>query len=427
MGGDSPGAPLDRLTALAQEAPAREDGSRGMLPEELRRAYGIDALHARGLRGQGQVVAIISFDTFLDSDLQAWDQRTGTVDGGPVEKVEVEGPMTLGGGALEVNLDIQTVRAIAPEATIIDFESDWSSSSYAAPVEAVLADGRADIASMSWGHCEAHGDAWPEQKAWFQGLIEAEKPLYEEAAAAGLTIFSSSGDEGVYGCVRTTTEEFHDVVATLYPASHPKVVSVGGTYEWRRPDGTYYREATWTGPMSGSASGGGASRIFSMPDWQVEYGLGDRSPMRLTPDVAGPADPDSGLLVMYTPMQLVDGAWTQVATCPDGVTAPPCETFGGGTSQAAPYWAAVAALIRQGAEEQGLLPIVDGRPRMPFLTPLLYRIAAMTPDAFRDITAGSNLLDAAGPSWDAATGLGTPNLPALAEAVWDQLRASPPG
>ena len=90
----------------AQAADLRETGARGLLPEEIRRAYGIDELHAMGLRGQGQVVAIMSFDTFLDADLAAWDRETGTV-GPPVERLLVAGPVPLGAGSGEVNLDIQ--------------------------------------------------------------------------------------------------------------------------------------------------------------------------------------------------------------------------------------------------------------------------------------------------------------------------------
>ncbi len=376
-----------------------------------------------GLRGQGQVVAIMSFDTFLDADLTAWDRETGTV-GPPVERLLVAGPVPLGGGSGEVNLDIQMIRAIAPEATIVDVEAPLGST-YAAVVEAILADGRADIASLSWGHCEALGDAFPEHRAWFEDLVRVEDAVFQRAFEADLTIFAIPGDEGVYGCVRSAPEEFHDLLAVWYPGSHPLVVSVGGTYQWRQQDGSYHREATWAGPMSGEATGGGASRFFPMPEWQRAIGLAARSEMRLAPDVSGPGDPDSGLLVLSTPMLIQDGVWQPATTCADG-TPPPCFSFGGGTSQSAPFWAGLAALIRQGAEEQGLLPIVDGRARMPHLLPLLYRVATERPDAFHDVTQGSNLLDDAASGWDPATGLGTPNAPILAEAIWNLLRDAAP-
>ena len=193
-----------------------------------------------------------------------------------------------------------------------------------------------------------------------------------------------------------------------------------------RDDGSYHREATWAGPMSGEATGGGASRFFEMPEWQRALGLDARSSMRLSPDVAGPGDPDSGLLVMSTPVELDGEAWVPASACGDGST-PPCRSFGGGTSQSAPFWAGLATLIRQGAEERGLLPVIDGRPRLPHLLLLLYRVAASRPDAFNDVSLGSNLLEDAVPGWDPATGLGTPNAPVLAEAIWDELRTRADG
>ena len=63
---------------------------------------------------------------------------------------------------------------------------------------------------------------------------------------------------------------------------------------------------------------------------------------------------------------------------------------------------------------------------MPHLLPLLYRIAGERPEAFHDVTRGSNLLEAATVGWDPATGLGTPNAPVLAQAIWDQLRETAP-
>ena len=255
----------------------------------MRRAYGIDRLHDLGLRGQGQVVAVMSFDTFLDFDLAAWDRETGTV-GGSVERLLVAGPVPLGGGSGEVDLDIQMIRAIAPEATIVNVEAPLGAS-YAAVVEAILADGRADIASLSWGHCEALGDAFPEHRAWFEDLVQTEDEVFQRAFDSDLTIFAIPGDEGVFGCVRSAPEEFHHLSAVWYPGSHPLVVSVGGTYQWRREDGSYYREATWAGPMSGEATGGGASRFFAMPEWQRALGLDARSDDAPLPGCRRPGRP----------------------------------------------------------------------------------------------------------------------------------------
>jgi subtilase family serine protease len=108
---------------------------------------------------------------------------------------------------------------------------------------------------------------------------------------------------------------------------------------------------------------------------------------RGVPDVAGDADPDTGLAV-YLP-----GGWT----------------LGGGTSASAPLWAAFMAIANQMA----------GHP-LGFINPALYKLAASSAytQDFHDITAGNNSVDnnrvqvqgyPAVQGWDPVTGLGTPN------------------
>jgi subtilase family serine protease len=87
----------------------------------------------------------------------------------------------------------------------------------------------------------------------------------------------------------------------------------------------------------------------------------------------------------------------------------------GGTSAAAPLWAAVIALADQYA----------GRP-LGFVNPAIYRIGASPAyhNAFHDITTGSNTVDdaalgititgyRAAPGWNPVTGWGSPNAEAL--------------
>jgi kumamolisin len=76
----------------------------------------------------------------------------------------------------------------------------------------------------------------------------------------------------------------------------------------------------------------------------------------------------------------------------------------GGTSAVAPLW---TALIARLAQATGL--------RFGLIQPSLY--AGVTPGVdvagFRDIVTGSNGAYNAGPGWDACTGLGSPDGPAL--------------
>jgi hypothetical protein len=51
------------------------------------------------------------------------------------------------------------------------------------------------------------------------------------------------------------------------------------------------------------------------------------------------------------------------------------------------------------------------------LGPTLYQVAASRPDVFHDVIRGGNLLQGANPGWDFSTGLGTPRVAPLADAL----------
>jgi subtilase family serine protease len=101
------------------------------------------------------------------------------------------------------------------------------------------------------------------------------------------------------------------------------------------------------------------------------------------PDVAGDADPATGYDVY------VDG---QAAVF-------------GGTSAVAPLWAGLIACINE----------LLGK-RAGFLNPTLYTQVAGA-GGLHDITSGNNGSYAAGPGWDACTGLGSPDGAAIAGAL----------
>lgn len=103
---------------------------------------------------------------------------------------------------------------------------------------------------------------------------------------------------------------------------------------------------------------------------------------RLTPDISAVADPFTGVQIIFKQTQLV----------------------GGGTSQSAPIWAGLAAVMNQ-------FLLANGGRRIGDLNPQLYRIADGAPlPAFRDVTLGGNAVADAGPGYDLVTGLGTPDV-----------------
>src|SRR5262249_3309480 len=104
-------------------------------------------------------------------------------------------------------------------------------------------------------------------------------------------------------------------------------------------------------------------------------------------------------------------SWSVSSRPPQGAT-----TFiflVGGTSTGTPQWASIFALADQ-ARAQG------GKSRLGFVTPTLY--GSSVTSALHDITVGNNALPGAagfdaGPGYDLATGLGTPDVTNVVNAL----------
>ena len=228
------------------------------------------------------------------------------------------------------------------------------------------------------------------------------EPALASAELAGLSIFVSSGDQGAYDCLNEGDGLQRDFsVAADYPAVSPHVIAVGGTYLSLHQSGTYLGESAWQDPLGQSGSGGGLSRIFAAPAWQVGPGVAtaQSNGRRQLPDVAGPADPASGMFV-------VSAGQGEVV---------------GGTSAATPFWAGSMVLAAQLAAKDGII-------KLGFLDPVLYALAAAHQadgTLFHDVTTGSNLLYPATSGWDFATGWGSPRLDALVPAIEAYVRDHP--
>jgi len=250
------------------------------------------------------------------------------------------------GASIEVMLDVCVAGKIAPAATlVVAFTLNDGGTNFAAGITALLNAG-CDVISISWGGPE---DSWPvsDRDAVSQALAAC--------ARAGVAVFAAAGDNG--------SGDGETGAHVDYPGSDPNCVSCGGT---RVQDPV---DVVWNDGTQGGATGGGYSTVFPRPAYQPVAGQ-----WRAVPDVAGPADPQTG--------------WNIVDTQGNPITV-------GGTSAVAPLWAGIWALLQE----------ANGGKRLPLAGKWLYGLPG---DCFTDITVGNNGAFAAGVGYDACTGLGEP-------------------
>jgi hypothetical protein len=356
------------LYVLARPAggvvPFSSPGPTGYTPSQIKHAYGFDQITfnngATAGDGTGTTIAIVDAydDPNIAHDLRAFDKQFGLPDP-TFTKVNQDGgssmPAADGGWATEIALDVEWAHAIAPGAKILLVEAyDNSESNLFAAVRYAASQPGVVAVSMSWGGGEYSGETGDDYN--FQ----------TPSGHAGVTFVVSSGDSGA---------------PASYPAASPNVLSVGGTTLNLDGSGNYQSEWGWGG------SGGGISTYESQPGYQK--GVVTQSTARRTnPDVAYDADPNTGFPVYDSYNNGTGAPWEQV----------------GGTSDAAPQWAALIAIADQGRALNGL-----GSLHGPSETlPKLYALASTD---FHDITSGTSTGSpnySARAGYDLVTGRGAP-------------------
>lgn len=367
----------------------------GMDPADILAAYNMQPLRDLGIDGKGQTVIVtVPGDGLRRAALDAYTDRYGLP---PIEYInEADDPEQLNSVG-ELEMDLETIHAIAPAARLVVYSDKGGKiPAMAAWLEKASSKYPNSIVSQSWGACE---EGLP------TSMLDLQLDVYKRAADVGMTVFASSGDNGAFTCLQIAvdwgTPPVEQFVSAQAPSSVPWVTSVGGTRLSLNQDASWYQETTWAQPALTAASGGGPSAYFPRPDWQVAPGVPatGAGATRLTPDVAAVAE--AGLAVNDSSY----GWWT-----------------GGGTSQAAPIWAGMTALFNQYLTERGL-PVVG------FMNPALYAIARTEQPypPFHDVIHGGNLLDHAGPGYDLATGLGTPDAWNLVRDLEAYMRAGGAG
>jgi subtilase family serine protease len=359
-----------------------------LTPADVAGAYGYNALWQRGLHGENMTINLVEIDGSDQGDIQNY---LGCIQfKGHLSFVNVDGSPSDAQG--ESTLDIQMAAGLAPAASINVYQTDGN----------------------------AGGDTWTQVNDELQQIIDAntnnasagsvvsislgideadissddaralDSSLQQLTQVEHMTVFVASGDCGAFA-----DETFGDL-SVSFPASDPWAVAVGGTELSVNDQEKRTNEVAWSqfpnifhcGNSWGT--GGGNSSLFRRPDWQNANGVNNNHSQndRQLPDVSAVAD---NLAVYF------QGQWGAV----------------GGTSAAAPIWAAGQALVNEDT--------IQSLGTFAYAPQLYYAAYKNGANAYFDVTSGNNLYYSATPGWDYTTGLGTPNLANFDRAVFNTL------
>jgi subtilase family serine protease len=377
--------------------PGGNDG--GVTPAEMTRFYDLTPLRDAGINGAGSTVIFPESDMPPAPVLAAFAAKFHLP---PFDVTVKTGPSSWGGtisttsaeysdSVDEASLDLEIVHGLAPGAREVVYEfSNFAELPEVTQAMTTENPGAIFSSSLLYPYCEQGPGA--------RAIALSFNSTFAQAAAEGSSIFWASGDRGAYLCGLAGDvgdSGGYGALSVSPDADSPDVTGVGGTTAFLASNGAYYKESAWGEPLEAWGSGGGISTIYQQPSYQVAPGLGPKSlGGRGVPDVSADGDSMSG--------------WDAFVPGQNG----PVEEPIGGTSASTPCWAAVTALIDEDLTKQGLA-------KVGFANPALYSFArdpsGLPATPFHQVTEGSNLHYVATPGWNAATGLGTPDVAHLAD------------
>jgi subtilase family serine protease len=327
----------------------------GYTPDQYQSAYGESSLIRRGITGKGVTVAIT--DAYAAPTIYQDAQKYNAVHHQPQFTSGQFRQITPGpdgyanvdecggnGWYGEETLDVEAVHAMAPGAKVVYVAGSDCLSGLDDAWAATIDNHVADIVTNSWT------DGLDDLADLGQDYIDFYQQFSTEAALTGVTVNFSSGDDGDHTAGGT------DLAAKTaeFPADLPYVTGVGGTSVEIGSRGQWLGEYGWQSSYSGltdgawapnppgaysSGGGGGTSQLFAQPFYQRGVVPSSMSKyyggaaMRVVPDIAMPADPNTGMIVGET-QTFPDGTyWDQYRI--------------GGTSLASPLEAGVLAVAQQ--------------------------------------------------------------------------------
>jgi len=411
--------PGPRLSRLAPRALV--DGEHHLSPADFAKIYNLGPLYQAGITGAGVTIAIPSFGTMHPEDGVLFQQFFGLPVHAPTVIVNGTDPGPY--GEIESVLDVEWSGAVAPGASIVLVATLGSDNGEVLSSAYIVDHNLGDVVSLSYGSCEDGPEG-------FSGFFNR---LWQQAAAQGMSVMVSSGDDGAYICGHGYGLSVNGFAST------PFNTAVGGTQlDERGNDPVYWTasgaargyvpETAWNERLTvladghSGVTGGGASLLYPKPAWQNLNIPGmPNDGARDVPDVSLPAAfvHDAHLLCIW-------------GNCQNNTIAGAPFPYGGGTSAAAPTFAGIMALIvqktgrRQGLANYVLYSLAAHQNYANCDSSSMTNPSLVSNCVFQDITTGDNSVGApgdpvqqgykSGAGYDLTTGLGSVNAANLVNA-----------
>jgi kumamolisin len=357
------------VDAVVSHATTGSGPSASYLGSDMRAAY----YGGTALTGAGQNLGLLEYYGTDLADLNTYYKNVGQTNNVPITLLSTDGTSTscvysrAGGNCddTEQTLDMTQALGMAPGlASMVVYIGSTDTAIISAmtthsPLPTTI--------GCSWG--------------WTPADPSTLDPYFQKMAAQGQNFFVASGDSSTWSASNEA-----------WPADDAYVVAVGGTdLVTASAAGPWKSETAWVD------SGGGISPDgIGIPAWQQLSGVinssnGGSSALRNGPDVSANAN-----FTFYT--------------CSDQTTC--LANDYGGTSFAAPMWAAYVALANQQS-------VASGGKTLGFINPTIYaqNVTSSYATNFHDITSGVSGSYSAVTGFDLVTGWGSPNGAALINAL----------
>lgn len=203
-----------------------------LVPADFQTIYNLSPLYTGGIYGQGQTVAVVEDTNSYGSDWSNYQKTFGLTSYGgtlttvhPNDAGNCTNPGT-NGDDVEADLDVEMVTAAAPGAAVEVISCSDTTTTFGGLIaiqNIVSAGNPPAIISMSYGECEVVNGA--SSNAAFNSA-------FQTAAAAGVSVFASAGDNGPSACARLFTNgdsyAYPGIGVTGWGET-PYNVAVGGT------------------------------------------------------------------------------------------------------------------------------------------------------------------------------------------------------